>query len=61
MRSLFYLIVYQQQPLLSQPQPQLLLLPMQPQLPELPLPQKRNSRMIAMMIQQQLPPPKQEF
>ena len=43
-----------------QPQPLLLLFP-QPQPPLQPLPQNRNSRMMAMMIQQQLPPPKQEF
>ena len=43
-----------------QPQPLLLVFP-QPQPPLQPLPQNRNSRMMAMMIQQQLLPPKQEF
>ena len=45
----------------QQPHPQPPLLPPQPQLLPQPLPQNRNSRMIAMMIQQQLLPPKQEF
>ena len=47
-----------QQQLLPQPQPPVCTAEPQPQL--LPLPQNRNRRMIAMMIQQQLPPP-QEF
>ena len=45
----------------QQPQPQPPLLPPQLLLHPQPLPQNRNSRMMAMMIQQQLLPPKQEF
>ena len=45
----------------QQPQPQPPLLLPQPLLHPQPLPQNRNRRMMAMMIQQQLLPPKQEF